>query len=102
MLGKILLTAVNAVLPIVLLILFGYWLRRKEFLSEDFLKVGNKFVFRICLSVLLFINVYSIDGFGAISWDIVIFTSTVLCVLFLLGLVTSVVTTPVPERRGVS
>ena len=101
MLCKILLTAVNAVLPIVLLILFGYWLRRKEFLTEDFLRVGNKFVFRICLSVLLFINVYSIDGFDAISWDIVIFTSAVLCVLFLLGLVTAVVTTPVPERRGV-
>ena len=99
--GKILLTAVNAVLPIVLLILFGYWLRRKEFLTEDFLRVGNKFVFRICLSVLLFINVYSIDGFGAISWDIVIFTSAVLCVLFLLGMGVAVATTPVSERRGV-
>lgn len=101
MLGKILLTAVNAVLPIVLLILFGYWLRRKNFVTDDFLRVGNKFVFRICLLALLFINVYSIDGFDAISWDIVIFTSAVLCVLFLLGLITAVVTTPVPERRGV-
>ena len=88
-------------MPIVLLILFGYWLRRKEFLTEDFLRVGNKFVFRICLSVLLFINVYSIDGFGAISWDIVIFTSAVLCVLFLLGMGVAVATTPVSERRGV-
>lgn len=101
MLGQILLTAVNAVAPIVLLILFGYWLRRKNFLTEDFLRVGNKFVFRICLSVLLFITVYSIDGFGAIHWDIVIFTSASVCLLFLLGLAVAVMTTPVPERRGV-
>ena len=101
MLGKILLTAVNAVAPIVLLILFGYWLRRKGFLTEGFLQVGNKFVFRICLPVLLFINVYSIDGFGAISWHIVLFTSAVVCVLFLLGLVAAMTTTSVPERRGV-
>lgn len=39
MLGHILLTAVNAVAPIVLLILFCCWLRRKEFLSEGSLLV---------------------------------------------------------------
>lgn len=101
MLGQILLTAVNAVLPIVLLILLGCWLRKKEFLTEEFLKIGNKFVFRICLSVLLFINVYSIDGFGAIHWDIVLFTSGIVCLLFLIGLVVAAMTTKVPERRGV-
>ncbi len=101
MLGQILLTAVNAVMPIVLLILFGCWLRKKGFLTEEFLKVGNKFVFRICLSVLLFINVYSIDGFAAIRWDIVLFTCGVVCLLFLIGLVVALTTTKVPERRGV-
>lgn len=101
MLGQILLTAVNAVAPIVILILFGCWLRRKDFLTEGFLQVGNKFVFHVCLPSMLFMNVYSIDGFASISWDIVIFTSCVICVLFLLGLATAVMTTNVPERRGV-
>ena len=101
MLGKILLTAVNAVAPIVILILFGCWLRRKNFLTEGFLQVGNKFVFHVCLPSMLFVNVYSIDGFASISWDIVIFTSCVICVLCLLGLAAAVMTTNVPERRGV-
>ena len=57
MTGIILSTAVNAVFPIVLLILLGYALRRKGFLTEGFLKTGNKLVFRLCLPANLFINV---------------------------------------------
>ena len=43
----ILVTAANAVLPIVLLILLGYFLRQKNFLSSDFVKFGNNLVFKI-------------------------------------------------------
>ena len=101
MLGHILFTAVNAVLPIILIILLGYILKRKKFLSSEFLKVGNKLVFKICLPAMLFINVYDIQNFGSISWDIVIYSCIVIGVIFLLGLLTCILTTRVPERRGV-
>lgn len=101
MLGHILFTAVNAVLPIILIILLGYFLKRKKFLSPDFLKVGNKLVFKICLPAMLFINVYDIQDFGSISWDIVIYSCIMIGVIFVLGLVTCIATTNVPERRGV-
>ena len=50
-------TAVNAILPIVLLILLGYGLRQRGFLTEAFLKNGNRLTFRVLLPVTLFINV---------------------------------------------
>ena len=45
--GHIFVTAFNAVLPILLLILLGYFLKKRKFLSGDFLKIGNKLVFRV-------------------------------------------------------
>ncbi len=99
--GLILITAVNAVLPIIILILFGYLLRRRNFISGDFVKTGNKLVFNIFLPSMLFINIYDVKSFSEIRWDIVIYSCIMIFVIFLLGLLTAVLTTPVPERRGV-
>ena len=38
----ILSTAINAVMPIILLILLGYMLKQKGFFTKDFLKIGKK------------------------------------------------------------
>ena len=99
--STILFTAVNAVAPVILMILLGYYLKNKGFLSKDFLKVGNKLVFNICLPAMLFVNVYDIAGFSAINWDIVIFCIIVLLLIFGLGMFSAVAATRVPERRGV-
>jgi len=99
--GIILFTAVNAVAPVVLLILLGYVLKEKKFFTKDFLKIGNKLVFNICLPCALFINVYSIEGFSSISWDIVFYGVIMLVLIFVLGLGTSILITDIPERRGV-
>ena len=50
---------------------------------------------------MLFINVYSIESFSSISWDIVIYGVVMLVVIFILGLGAAVITTKVPQRRGV-
>lgn len=100
-LTKIFSTAFNAVAPIILLILLGYFLRQKKFFSEDFVKIGNKLVFNVCLPCMLFVNVYEIEGFSSIRWDIVIYSVAVIAVIFVLGLAASVAATPVPQRRGV-
>ena len=99
--GTILMTAVNAVFPIVALILFGYLLKKKGFFSESFIKTGSAFVFKVCLPCMLFINVYEISGMDAIAWDLVIYCVFAVLVLFLLGLVLSVITTNDLKRRGV-
>lgn len=78
--------AFNAVMPIILLILLGYFLRKKNFLSDDFLRVGNKFAFKLCMPALLFINIYSIGSFSEIKWDVVIFSEIIIISAFLIGL----------------
>lgn len=97
----ILFTAVNAVMPVILMILLGYGLKRIGFLTKEFLSVGNKLMFNICLPCMLFINVYDIESFSSIKWDIVIYAVAMLLVIFFLGLGTAIATTRVPERRGV-
>lgn len=94
-------TAANAVLPIVLLILFGNLLRKVGFLNDNFVKVGNKLVFTVGLTCSLFVNVYNIDDFSSISWGFILFVYAVTLLLFILGYVTAVATTNVMERRGV-
>ncbi len=101
MLGVILLTAVNAVVPIVLLILLGYFLRQKGFLNEGFTKIGNKLVFHVFLPVMLFVNVYTIESFSAIAWDVVVFTVGMLFTLFFVGILLASLTTKKQNRKGV-
>ena len=100
-LGHILMTAVNAIIPILLMILLGYGLRRINFFNENFIKTGNKLVFNVCLPVMLFVNIYDIAGFSAIQWDVVIYTVLVLCLLFIISFAVAVTATTVPERKGV-
>ena len=86
------LTTVNAVVPIILLILLGYLLKRYKFLNQNFIKTGNKFVFKVCLPCMLFINIYdSMKSFSEIRWDVVLYTVVVICVIFGLGLITAII-----------
>ena len=97
---NIILTAINAIAPIVLLIVLGYVLKRIKFLSKDFLKLGNKLVFRVLLPVMLFMNIYDSD-WSAFRWDIILYALIAISVIFCLGLLTCILTTKKAERRGV-
>ncbi|MDE7182064.1 MAG: AEC family transporter [Clostridia bacterium] len=98
----ILVTSINAVVPIILLILLGYLLKRFKFLNDTFVKIGNKFVFRVCLPCMLFINVYdSMKSFADIRWDVVLYSVLVICIIFGFGLLTAILTTNKKNRRGV-
>ena len=94
-------TAANAVLPIVLLIFLGAWLRKTGFFTDAFLKVGNAMVFNLCLPAMLFVNVYNIDSIRNIQWGVVAFAVGFLILLFLIAIPIAMITTKVPQRRGV-
>lgn len=94
-------TAVNAVFPLVLLIMLGYWLRKAGFFTDGFVKVGNKFVFRVCLSSSLFVSVYNIQALSEIPWDFVIFIMLSALALFVVGMIVAAVSTKVENRKGV-
>ena len=97
----IFMTALNAVMPIILLIALGYLLRQKNFLTDGFLQAGNKLVFKLMLPCMLFINTYSIPSLSDIRWDVTVYSSIAVLLTFCLSLFTAVRITPVPQRRGV-
>ena len=94
-------TAVNAIVPIVLLIVLGYILKRIGFLTREFLKIGNKLVFNVCLPCMLFINIYDIQDITAVNWGLVIFCVAMVFIIFGIGLVVSILVTKDNRRRGV-
>ena len=101
--ANILMTTVNAVVPIVLLILLGYVLKRIGFLTVDFIKVGNKLVFRVFLPCMLFVSVYDkMNSFSDIRWDVVLYSVIIICLIFALGVITAIATTKKKNRRGVT
>lgn len=94
-------TAFNAVIPIVLMILLGYLLRRRGIMTEHFVKNGSKLGFHVFLSTMLFVNVYSIESVNDIRWDVVLYCIPMICVIFLICMAALPLCTKVPERRGV-
>lgn len=93
-------TAVNAVVPVVLIVLLGYCLKERGFLTKEFIKVGSKVSFRVAMPIMLFVNVYNIESFDVIQWDVVVYSTAVLLLIFVLGLVTTVFFTDDPKRKG--
>lgn len=98
---SILATAINAVFPIVILIGIGYCLRRSDFLSDEFVKIGNKLVFNVCLPCMLFVNVYEIESLSDIRWDVVLYSCLMIFIIFLIGVIVAILTSSDGKRRGV-
>lgn len=93
--------AANSVLPIISVILLGYWLKQKQFYDAAFLKTANKFVFRVALPTYLFYNIYSVEGFGSVNWGIVLYSAILVFVIFVLGMISSCLFTKDNTMRGV-
>ena len=99
--GQIFITAVNAIFPIVLLILLGYFLRRMGIISESFAKTANSLVFKLFLPSMLFVNVYGIESVEDIPWGTVLYCAGAILALFAVSLVAAVLTTADGRKRGV-
>lgn len=94
-----LLFTINAILPIILPILLGYFLKRINFFSKDFLKEANKLVFSVLIPVLLFSNIYLAD-ISKIDWMFVGFATIAILVLFFIGM-GIVIFIPDKKQKGV-
>ena len=93
--------SLGAVMPILLLMLLGYLLRRGGFFNEAFLKTANRLVFRVGLPVLLFYNVYSLESLRDVNWAIVFYALAAVMVLFLVGGICARLFVSDDRRRGV-
>lgn len=90
----------NAVLPIVMLIALGYFLKRIGMLTTPFLDVGNKLTFRVLIPVMLFLNVYNINSFSEINFWFVLYGVAAVIVIFLVGIPIYCAFTKDPAKRG--
>lgn len=93
--------AVNAIMPVILLIFLGYFLKRMGFLDEGWFKKANKLIFRVCLPVLLFVNVYNIESFKDINWSVVIYAELAILIIFVCGLILVKLAIPKDKQKGV-
>lgn len=93
--------AINAILPIILLIILGYLLKKIKMFSPEFLSVANKVCFKVLLPVLLFQNIYAIDNLSNINWGYILYGSISIFVIFGLGLIAVIFLEKDNTKRGV-
>jgi predicted permease len=93
--------SVNAVAPIVLMVLFGYFLKRVGMLPKTVATQLNRIVFRALLPIMLCLNIYKIQLGMQITFSFVLFGCGFLLVLFLLLLWPICRLVPKNSQRGV-
>lgn len=92
--------AINAVAPIVALALLGYFLKRFGILEKDFVKTGNRLVFKIILPVMLFTNVYKIESLKNVELGHVFYSAAAITVIFAAAMFLPVFVTKDGPKRG--
>lgn len=92
--------ALNAVLPIIIMVAIGYLLKKIGFINSDLAKSLNKLVFRIFLPAMLFLNVYNIAAISELNLTYVAYAITAVAVIFFIAIPLVMLLTPDSRRRG--
>ena len=95
-----LLFAVNATMPIVMLVAVGYILKRVGMLDGTVAKVLNKLVFRVFLPCMLFLNMYNISDLADIDFGFVLYAVAATLALFAIAFVAVIFFTKDNSKRG--
>jgi predicted permease len=78
--------AVNSVLPIILMIAVGYFMKSIDLIKSDMAVRLNTLVFRVFLPIMLFLNVYKIENFNEIDFSFVLYAVGITVLLFAIGI----------------
>ena len=92
--------AINATLPIVLMVVVGYLIKKAGMLDASVAKVLNKLVFRIFLPAMLFLNMYKIESFRAIDFAFVWYALIATVILFIIAVIAVIFFTKENAKRG--
>ena len=97
------LMACNAILPIVVLVIVGYILKRIHFINDKFQQMGNKLCFKILIPILLFYNIYKIEDISKIKdyGLFFVYIAVALFVLFFIGWVIVKLLVKDDKQKGV-
>lgn len=92
--------SVNAILPLVLIVLLGYFLKRKKIINEKFFSYGSKFCFYVALPASLFKSAYTAD-FNKIDWKFIGYCLGFTSIIFIIMLFCTKLFCPEDKQRGV-
>ncbi len=91
---------VNTIVPIFLLVLIGQLLKRKGFLSDNFVSDSDRFVFKVALPVYLFGEISSAELSSMLDLPLLIFCISGVILTVLLGLLIVPLFVKENDKRG--
>lgn len=74
--------ALNATLPIVIMIVIGYFIKKVGLMNGSVAKAVNKIAFNVLIPAMLFVNIYRIEDLGKISLNYVWYVLGITILLF--------------------
>lgn len=92
--------ALNAVLPIILMVALGYLTKRIGLFPFELAKPVNKLVFRLFLPAMLFLNIYKLDGLSSISFGYVAYSLVAVIIVFGVAVLIMPLVTRRRESKG--
>lgn len=93
--------AFNAIAPMLLLMLLGFYLSHIRFFNGEILKRMNTFTFRFGISAMMFRNVYSLSSLAEIHMNLACFILFCCVVLTAMGFAEAMLFTKQRNRRGI-
>lgn len=93
--------AFGAVVPLVLIVALGYYLKTIKLFPAPLGKSLNKVVFKILIPATVFLNIYKINDVGEFDPTYIIYVAIVTTAVFLISLPLSALITKKADRRGV-
>ncbi|MBQ8339244.1 MAG: AEC family transporter [Clostridia bacterium] len=92
--------ALNAVMPIVVMVGIGYAIKKAGFMNDTVTRAVNKMVFRFFLPAMLFLNIYEISDLADIQFGYIIYGAVATILMFLISLPLVILYTKHQDRRG--
>lgn len=74
--------SLNATMPVFLVMILGWWLKKIHFVTDEFVSVADKLVFKVALPVLVFRDIASADLSNDFNWKFVLFCFFGTCIFF--------------------
>ena len=74
--------SLNATMPVFLVILIGYILNRLGMFSEGFIASSNKFIFNVCLPVMVFADLAKENIIASFNGSLVIYSAVITTIAF--------------------
>lgn len=91
----------EAVMPIFLLMIVGYFIKKVKLADKKNFDVINKLIFKVFLPTLLFYNIYSTKISGLFDIKLITFTIVAILCIFALGYISVIYLTDDNSKRGV-